>query len=102
SCICFVGEDVFSGMRHSSCVEISIGQAQLLRLGFSQQTLIVIQCMVDARYIEILGLLCRNLEVERLERPNLWNELEKKRQHSRTESRTAVALPPLALIIGAR
>ena len=78
ACIGFVGEDVLPGMRHSSRVEICIGQAKVSSLRFGQKTLVVLECVVDAGDIEIFGFACGDLEVERLERSYLRHKPQEK------------------------
>src|SRR5437899_6062943 len=86
-------------MCHSSGVKVGVGKLKVLVLYFGKKTFVIVQRVVDARYVEILGFLRRDFEIDRLERSDLWNELQKERQHSSSESRTPVSLAPLALIV---
>src|ERR1022692_3176269 len=98
----FVGENVLAGVGHSSGVEVGVGKMELLRFGFGEKTLVVVQGVIDARNIEIFCLLGWDLKVERSKWSDFRNELQKECQNSSADTRTPVSLTPFPLIVGAR
>src|SRR5579864_6732076 len=71
---------------------------QTLILHVLQQTLVVVQSAIDARDVEVLGLLGGDFEIERLKRTHFWNEPQKESQYTSPKSWTPVALSPFPLI----
>ena len=95
----FIVQTVFPGTGALSNIEIIVRQIDAALADTRQQLAVAVERGIETGFKHLFGLGRRRLELQDLERTELWNQGKEKRKKTLARTWLAIVLAPFAFII---